>query len=232
MFNVTRGNTYLLRVINAAVNFQLYFGVAGHNLTVVEADAEYTKPFSTGYIVLAPGQTTSVLLVANQTAGQYYVAASVFSPAPTTTVPFPTIPTTAILNYVGSTTNTTTNPNTSTIIGSLPTFPEYNNVTEVQAFANSLRSQSFSRGYYYMDVPQTVDVSLFFTVGYSLQPCEPGNTCQGPFGDRIVASINNVTFEEPTVSVLQVLNHYYSRKQKCVGHVTKWGRSPPFWSKP
>ena len=38
MFNVTRGNTYLLRVINAAVNFQLYFGVAGHNLTVVEAD--------------------------------------------------------------------------------------------------------------------------------------------------------------------------------------------------
>ncbi|KAH7439619.1 hypothetical protein KP509_04G068900 [Ceratopteris richardii] len=146
-FNVTQGKTYLLRVINAAVNFQLYFGVTGHNLTVVEADAEYTKPYNTPYIVLAPGQTTNVLLTANQTVGQYYMAASVFSPAPIGPVPFPQTATTAILNYVVSSSNTNSTSNTTTSLGQLPTFPAYNDLQSVETFFGALRSQSYSKGY-------------------------------------------------------------------------------------
>ncbi|MCO5574812.1 hypothetical protein L7F22_028605 [Adiantum nelumboides] len=207
MFNVTQGKTYLLRIINAAVNFQLYFGVAGHNLTVVEADAEYTKPYNTPYIVLAPGQTTNVLLTANQTMGQYYMAASVFSPAPTGPVPFPQTATTAILNYAKSSSNANSSTNV-TALGALPKFPAYNDVQAVQAFFQGLRSQSYSRGYYYMDVPQKVDEDLFFTVGYSLQPCPAGSQCQGPSGQRLSANINNVTFVDPSISLLQA---YYNQ---------------------
>lgn len=39
------GKTDLLRVINVALNDELFFAIVGHNMTVVEIDAVYTKPF-------------------------------------------------------------------------------------------------------------------------------------------------------------------------------------------
>ncbi|PIN23656.1 Multicopper oxidase [Handroanthus impetiginosus] len=63
---VERGKTYLLRIINAALNDELFFAIANHTLTVVEIDAVYTKPFTTSAIMIAPGQTTNVLLTADQ----------------------------------------------------------------------------------------------------------------------------------------------------------------------
>ncbi|CAK9165113.1 unnamed protein product [Ilex paraguariensis] len=59
---VKPGKTYLLRLINAALNDELFFTVANHTLTIVEADAVYTKPFQTDILLIAPGQTTNVLL--------------------------------------------------------------------------------------------------------------------------------------------------------------------------
>ncbi|KAK7291775.1 hypothetical protein RIF29_07187 [Crotalaria pallida] len=59
---VKPGKTYLLRLINAALNDELFFSIANHTLTVVEADAVYVKPFVTNTILIAPGQTTNVLL--------------------------------------------------------------------------------------------------------------------------------------------------------------------------
>ncbi|CAM8974700.1 unnamed protein product [Rhodiola kirilowii] len=64
--SVSRGKTYLLRIMNAALNNEMFFAVANHTLTVVEVDAAYTKPFKTSAIMIAPGQTTSVLLTADQ----------------------------------------------------------------------------------------------------------------------------------------------------------------------
>nr|CAD1826863.1 unnamed protein product [Ananas comosus var. bracteatus] len=66
---VEYGKTYLLRVINAAINNELFFAVAGHKLTVVGTDASYTKPFTTDFIMITPGQTFDVLLEANNPAG-------------------------------------------------------------------------------------------------------------------------------------------------------------------
>ncbi|KAH7575875.1 hypothetical protein JRO89_XS02G0236900 [Xanthoceras sorbifolium] len=59
---VKPGKTYLLRIINAALNAELFFGIANHTLTVVEADIVYVKPFGTKIVFLSPGQTTNVLL--------------------------------------------------------------------------------------------------------------------------------------------------------------------------
>nr|CAD1834262.1 unnamed protein product [Ananas comosus var. bracteatus] len=62
---VESGKTYLLRIVNAALNDELFFAIAGHNMTVVEIDAVYTKPFATDAILIAPGQTTNVLVKAD-----------------------------------------------------------------------------------------------------------------------------------------------------------------------
>ncbi|XVF69140.1 hypothetical protein PTKIN_Ptkin11bG0056900 [Pterospermum kingtungense] len=59
---VKPGKTYLLRLINAALNDELLFSIANHTLTVVEVDALYVKPFETETILFTPGQTTNVLL--------------------------------------------------------------------------------------------------------------------------------------------------------------------------
>ncbi|PNY02705.1 laccase-17-like protein [Trifolium pratense] len=59
---VEPGKTYLLRIINAALNDEMFFSIANHTLHVVEADAVYVKPFRTNIVLITPGQTTNVLL--------------------------------------------------------------------------------------------------------------------------------------------------------------------------
>ena len=92
------GKTYLLRIINSAVNDELFFAIAGHTMTVVEVDAVYTKPFNTSTILIAPGQTTNVLVRANRTPGRYFMAAAPFQDAP---IPVDNRTVTAIFQYKG-----------------------------------------------------------------------------------------------------------------------------------
>ncbi|VAH66200.1 unnamed protein product [Triticum turgidum subsp. durum] len=61
---VEYNQTYLLRIINAAVNVELFFKVAGHNFTVVAIDASYTEPYATDVIVPGGGWTV-IRFVAN-----------------------------------------------------------------------------------------------------------------------------------------------------------------------
>ncbi|KAL0922330.1 hypothetical protein M5K25_006306 [Dendrobium thyrsiflorum] len=79
---VEQGKTYLLRIINAALNGQLFFKIANHPLTVVAADAAYTTPFPTDVITVAPGQTVDALLHANAAPGRYYMAALAYASSP------------------------------------------------------------------------------------------------------------------------------------------------------
>ncbi|MCO5603580.1 hypothetical protein L7F22_057731 [Adiantum nelumboides] len=194
VFDVTPGKTYLLRIINAAVNFQMYVGVTGHSLTVVEADAEYTKPFTTNILVIGPGQTTNVLLTADQAVGQYYLSASVFSPVFSRfVVPFPATPGTAIIRYKGA--STVASPSLT-----LPTFPVFNDSIYAASFTTSLKGLSnYATGFF---VPQTVNKDFLFTISYAMQPCP---SCTAPLfpRNRLQMSINNVTFLEPTGASLQ-----------------------------
>ena len=188
-----RGKTYLLRIFNAALNEELFFKIAGHNFTVVEVDASYVKPFKIDTLLIGPGQTTNVLLTADQAPGNYMVVASTFSDSPPVVVD--NLTATATLHYVG-----TTLANTPTVL----TTPPPQNATQVaNNFINSLKSLNSKK--YPAQVPVTVDHSLFFTVGLGVNPCP---SCKAGNGTRVVASINNVTFVMPTTALLQA--HYFN----------------------
>ncbi|KAG6643370.1 laccase-4-like [Carya illinoinensis] len=185
------GKTYLLRIINAALNEELFFKIAGHQLTVVEVDATYVKPVKLDTIVIAPGQTTNVLLNANKNSGKYLVAASPFMDSP---IAVDNLTATATLHYSGT---------LSTASTTLTIPPPQNATAVANKFINSLRSLNSKK--YPAKVPLKVDHKLFFTVGLGINPCP---TCKAGNGSRVVASINNVTFVMPTTALLQA--HYFN----------------------
>ncbi|KAL5550078.1 hypothetical protein UlMin_000254 [Ulmus minor] len=190
---VESGNTYLLRIINAALNEELFFKIAGHKLTVVEVDATYVKPFKIDTIVIAPGQTTNALITTDQSSGKYLVTVSPFMDSP---IAVDNVTATATLHYSGTLANTPT----------LLTTPPPQNATQVaNKFTNALKSLNSNK--YPAKVPLTVDHNLFFTVGLGINPCP---TCKAGNGSRVVASINNVTFVMPTTALLQA--HYFNIK--------------------
>nr|CAD1841883.1 unnamed protein product [Ananas comosus var. bracteatus] len=94
---VAAGETNLLRFVNAAMENEHFISIAGHSMTVVGIDAAYTKPYTTPYLMLAPGQTTDVLVTTNQPPGRYYLAAHVYESG--RGIPFDNTTTTAILEY-------------------------------------------------------------------------------------------------------------------------------------
>ncbi|KAI8573979.1 hypothetical protein RHMOL_Rhmol01G0318300 [Rhododendron molle] len=184
-FSVEPSKTYMLRIINAALNEELFFKIAGHQLTVVEVDATYVKPFTTDTILVAPGQTTNVILTANLSPGKYLVAASPFNDAPAIAVDNKTA--TAILHYSG---------HLSTAATKLTAPPPKNATPVATNFSNLLRSLNSKK--FPANVPLTVDHSLFFTIGLGVNPC---STCVN--GTRVVADINNVSFVMPIIALLQ-----------------------------
>ncbi|KAJ7565784.1 hypothetical protein O6H91_02G074900 [Diphasiastrum complanatum] len=190
VLKVAAKKTYLLRVINAGLNTDLFFSVSNHKLTVVEIDGDYTKPYTTDKIVLTPGQTTNVLLSTDQLAASYYMWASPYISAQN--VSFQKIQTLALLEYEGFTTS-------AAVLSSA--FPAANDTNSVTTFSTSLRS--LDNSVYPEDVPQTVDRSLLITVGLGIKPCDENHICQGPNRTKFTASMNNFTLVLPDVAVLQ-----------------------------
>jgi len=176
---------------------RFFFKIANHRFTVVAVDASYTKPYETDVVVISPGQTTDVLFTANQTVGRYYMAARPYSDLGDGN--FDNTTTTAILEYAGDDTSKTPK---------LPSLPYYNDTDTVTKFSKALRSLASLE--HPVDVPQTPDVPILSTVGLGLLPCGPGNTtsCAGAFDLRMSASMNNISFVEPRIALLQA--YYYN----------------------
>ncbi|KAF3433527.1 hypothetical protein FNV43_RR24629 [Rhamnella rubrinervis] len=189
--HVERWEFFLYSIINAAVNDELFFKIAGHNLTIVEADASYTKPFQTDIVFISPGQTTNALLKAEQGVGKYLITFSPFMDAP---VGIDNLTNFATLRYK----DTPTNPPTI-----LSTVPAQNATIVTSTFGDSLRSLNSKN--YPVQVPLTIDHSLLFAVGLGVNPCAG---CVN--GTKLVADINNVSFVLPTIALLQA--HYYNIK--------------------
>ncbi|KAL8526791.1 hypothetical protein ACS0TY_015853 [Phlomoides rotata] len=183
---VVHGKTYLLRIINAALNNQLFFKIANHNLTVVAVDASYTNPYVTDVVLVAPGQTTDVLLTADQTPSRYYMAARAY--ASLAGASFANTTTTGILVYNG------TSPTPPT----MPILPTFNDTTTAHKFNSNLTALVTSK--FWIPIPRVVDERMFVTVGLGLSACNaPGNTtCLGPLGMKLAASMNNASFQFPT----------------------------------
>ncbi|XP_016496465.1 laccase-4-like [Nicotiana tabacum] len=203
--SVDPGKSYMLRVINAALNEELFFKIAGHKMTVVEVDATYIKPFKTDTIVIAPGQTTNVIVTANQGSGKYMVVASPFMDAP---IAVDNATATATLHYSGTLASSVT---------TLTNTPPKNATPVANNFVDSLQSLNSKK--YPAKVPKNVDHSLFFTVGLGINPCP---SCKQGNGSRVVASINNVTFVMPTTALLQA--HFFGIKGV---YTTDFPQNPP-----
>nr|GEV24350.1 laccase-11-like [Tanacetum cinerariifolium] len=188
---VEQGKKYLLRIVNAALNDELFFAIAGHNMTVVEIDAVYTKPFSTNALLIAPGQTTNVLVSANQAPGRYFMAVRPFQDVP---IPVDNKTATAIFQYKNIPT---------TVIPTLPHLPLPNDTAFALSYNNKLRSLNTPN--FPANVPVKVDRHLLFTVGLGKSVCP---TCIN--GTRLSASLNNITFLMPKTGLLQA--HYFNMK--------------------
>ncbi|XVE52169.1 hypothetical protein DITRI_Ditri02bG0100900 [Diplodiscus trichospermus] len=188
--NVDHGKTYLLRIINAAMQDLFFFSIAGHNFTVVGSDASYTKPFTSDLMAISPGQTMDVLLTANQKPDHYYMAAKVYSGA---NLSINNSTSTAIIQYNGN--YTASSPPL------LPKLPESNDTTAAFNFIGKFRSLADKD--HPIDVPLKINKHLFYTLSVNTFPCPVNQTCRGPRGLRLAASMNNISFESQRMDILE-----------------------------
>ncbi|XP_077236892.1 laccase-17-like [Tasmannia lanceolata] len=215
--SVKPGKTYLLRLINAAMNEELFFTIPNHTLTIVDADAVYVKPFDTDTLVISPGQTYNVLL---NTKAHYPNAKFLMAARPYVTTPggFANSTTTAILEYQ--------QPNSSNVhIKQLPLFkpnlPPINDTSFAVNFTTKLRS--LDNAQFPANVPQSIDKQFFFTVGLGTNQCPTNQTCQGPNGFKLAASMNNVSFILPSIALLQA--HFFGQSNGV--YTTDFPNNPP-----
>ncbi|GKU96613.1 hypothetical protein SLEP1_g9829 [Rubroshorea leprosula] len=187
--DVVPEKTYMLRLINAGLNMENFFTIANHKMTIVEVDAEYTKPFTTDRVMVGPGQTINVLVTADQPIGIYSMAMGPYMSAQN--VSFQNISSIAYFNYLGAATNSI----------SLPAkLPSFNDNLSVKTVMDGLRSLN------QVSVPKEIDMTLFVTVGLNVNKCKsktPQQNCQGPNNGTFAASMNNFTFVKPPISVLE-----------------------------
>ncbi|ERN07950.1 hypothetical protein AMTRI_Chr08g162010 [Amborella trichopoda] len=217
---VRPGKTFLLRIINAALNAELFFSIANHSLTVVEVDAIYVKPFTTNTVLITPGQTTNVLLTVkpNPTNATFAIAAR---PYVTGRGASDNSTTTGILHYHNSSLSNSSIsvPKFPLLLPSLPSLNDTNFATNFSRRLRSLASNQFPA-----NVPQKVDKRFLFTVGLGTNPCPKNQTCQGPNNaTKFAASINNVSFSLPTTALLQA--HFFG--QSAGVYRTDFPDNPP-----
>lgn len=209
-FTMEQGKTYLLRIVNAVMDEDLFFGIAKHEMTLVAKDGIYTKQIKTHYIMITPGQSMDLLVTADQSPGLYFMAARSYSSA--LGAGFDNTTATAILNY--------SKPNHLNHF--FPNLPPYDATKAATDFTKRLRSLTIDDRR--ADVPLNIDTRLFFTLSVNLMSCNASDhrACAGPFGKRFAASINNVSFVTPSVAMLEA---YYNDVHGVF--TTNFPRKPP-----
>ncbi|KAJ6302095.1 hypothetical protein OIU77_016232 [Salix suchowensis] len=203
---VKPGKTYMLRIINAALNDELFFSIANHSVITVDVDAVYVKPFETETLLIAPGQTTNVLLKTKP----YFPNATFFMtarPYATGQGAFDNSTVAAILEYETPKTIHSSQISLKNLPLFRPTLPPLNDTAFAANFTRKLRSLASPQ--FPAKVPQKVDMRFFFTVGLDTNPCPKNQTCQGPNGTKFAASVNNMSFSMPTTALLQA--HFFGK---------------------
>ncbi|KAG9130205.1 hypothetical protein Leryth_004228 [Lithospermum erythrorhizon] len=210
---VEPGKTYLLRLINAALNSDFFFKIADHTFTVVEADAIYVKQFETDVISISPGQTTNVLIKTKQnlptTSFLMVAKPHPFGPS----IEFNGNSTIGILEY--------SQPTKSRKLPLLePNMPDYFDYELSQNYCSKVRSVDNQA-----NVPKKMDRHFLFTVGLGLTECPKNQVCQGPGGMKAAGPINNVSFEHPEIALLQA--HFFNKSKGI--YTTDFPEFPPVY---
>ncbi|KAG2592969.1 laccase-6-like [Panicum virgatum] len=196
-FSVRGNSTYLLRIINAALNTAFFFKVAGHTFTVVAADASYTTPYETDVIVIAPGQTVDALMAAGATPGCYYMEISSYQSAmPLRLGSFNIDVATAVVEYVGAAPTTDGGQQAAP---ARPEMPKPTDTATANGFYTGLTARVLPGR---PTVPLAVDTRMFVTVGLGLSSCLPEQTSCNRSAPEAVATMNNESFALPTTTSL------------------------------
>ncbi|KAJ3026601.1 UNVERIFIED_CONTAM: hypothetical protein HDU68_005380, partial [Siphonaria sp. JEL0065] len=85
--SVFPGKTIRLRICNSASFAAFLFSIDGHPLTVIEVDGVSVQPYTVDSVSINIAQRYSVLITANQTAGNYYIRANMYHGDPWTSAP-------------------------------------------------------------------------------------------------------------------------------------------------
>ncbi|CAN6477430.1 unnamed protein product [Victoria cruziana] len=213
-FLFEQGKSYLLRIVNGAMLTGHFFAIANHTLTVVGRDGSYLKPFERNFVVITPGQTMDVLVQANQSSDLYYMVVKPYIAAnEEDSVFFDNTITTAIVEYEGF--NASTN-------ASIP-FPYIPSVIDTRAaYEFALQEKSLASNDHPIDVPMVIDSRFMITVSMGLLHCI-NDTCEGLDGSRLAGSMNNVSFLNPSIDILDA----YYRSMKDV-YTTDFPSYPPY----
>ncbi|XP_020236502.1 laccase-7 [Cajanus cajan] len=193
---VKQGKTYMLRVINAALNAQHFFEIANHTMTVVAIDAAYTQHYNTNILVLAPGQTVDVLLRTDQPVGSYYMAFTPYHSAPG--VPINANMTRGVVIYEGA---------TSAEKPAMPDLPAQTDTPTAHKFYTNITG--LAGGPHWVAVPRHVDEHMFVTFGLSYDVCR--NFSGGCSANQLPlsANMNNESFVLPRGKGLSMLEALY-----------------------
>ncbi|CAJ2663058.1 unnamed protein product [Trifolium pratense] len=192
--NVIPGRTYLLRLINAGLNTENFFAIANHKLMIVEADAEYTKPFMTDTVMIGPGQTLNVLVLADQPVGKYSMAVAPYKSGKI--VKYQNVSAIAYFNYIGAKSNGSYLP---------AKLPKLDDKLAVKTVMDGLRSLN------QVNVFKEIDKNIFITIGLNVKKCHsksPKQNCQAMNNGILTASMNNISFVHPHISILEA---YYKK---------------------
>ncbi|KAF2288659.1 hypothetical protein GH714_010041 [Hevea brasiliensis] len=211
---VKPGKTYLLRLINAALNDELFFSIATtlspssklmpfmlSLLTLIHSSSPQAKPltFSSKPSLLFLMQSFSCLLGL-------------------TSLELETLTTRPLPLFL----NTSPSNSSKKLPLFKPTLPPFNATGFVANFTRKFRSLANAK--FPANVPQTVDRNFLFTVGLGTNPCPANNTCQGPTNTtKFAASVNNISFALPTVALLQ---SYFFGKSNSV-FTADFPQNPP-----
>ncbi|KAK2445596.1 laccase-15 [Trifolium repens] len=176
------------------MNLILFFSISKHKLTVVGVDAMYIKPMTRDYICISPGNTMDVLLHANQEPNHYYMAARAYSSG--VGIDFGNTTTAAIVQYKES--------STPLSAPSLPYLPDYNDTSAAFDFITNIRGipDRFSYG-----VPKKINIHMISTISINTFPCPTNQSCEGPNGTNLAASMNNISFQNNNIDILEA--YYY-----------------------
>ncbi|RVW94886.1 putative laccase-9 [Vitis vinifera] len=186
---VDYGKTYLLRIVNAVVNSELFFAISEHNLTIVGTDGTYTKPRVTSYIMIAPGQTMDVLITTNQSLSHYYMAARQFVTLESSIAEFNNMTATAILQYRGN----YPPPDVPSFPANLPLFHDLDSGLGFLPLLRSLATPEHP-----VSVPLKITTRMLVTASIN----KVNYTFEGTEVSHLAASLNNITFMDPTSSIL------------------------------
>ncbi|KAM5562109.1 hypothetical protein ABKV19_017363 [Rosa sericea] len=188
---VDHGSTYLLRLVNSVQNTDMFFAIADHNLTLVGVDGNYVKPVVTNYLMITPGETMDILVTATQPLGHYYMLISPYFDGQADD--FDKSVTSAIFQYNGN----YTPPSSPIYPDHIPGFYDIDAARNFDRQLKSLASPEHPA-----DVPQHITTRMFITLSIGMLRC-PNDTCDGPDGNRLASAMNNISFANPSIDVLQ-----------------------------